>query len=87
MPFRSIVSDEVGTPHEGVRWFREFKDAAAIFPDAVVIGGGETYRQAMRSGLVKNFFITRVDDTSKDGTYFPFGALLDQFIVILYSFL
>lgn len=49
-----------------------FKRAAELFPDAWVIGGGQIYKEAIDSGLVKHWYITRVDDDSDGDIRFPY---------------
>lgn len=76
----SLSDDELKrVMDEKVEWVPDFETAIFDCPDAIVIGGAQIYKQALRSGKVKYFYITAIDNEAIGDVYFPMADLLDLF--------
>lgn len=65
-----VVSRNPDFTHEGVDVFGSLDDALSATDDAMVIGGGDIYRQAMPSASA--LFLTEIDaDVTDADTFFP----------------
>lgn len=60
-----------------------FERAIAEYPDAFVIGGAEVYEQAIKSGKVKYYYLSIIDNASSGDTFLPpifFGLKTEDII-------
>lgn len=66
-----ITSNESLYSSDGVLTYDSLTAALEYFEDAIVIGGGQLYAEALRYDLIDEMFITKVDGIFGADVFFP----------------